>query len=151
MLLLFVFFQAFFYSFKCDELGLHLEEELNLSIEKMREQEVIAAKSPVSAVSDIPVEKLIWLSDSLSRGGSLSCSTSSPSGSRFPHSSLELLLDVEMPTCNISCCESTKQSISPTKNDSMEARLQSRMEDSIQGCLDTAVLVVTSSLPLTSI
>lgn len=150
MLLLFVFFQAFFYSFMSGELGSCLEEELNWSIEKMREQEVIAAKSPVSTVPDIPVEKLIQLSDSLSSGGSLSCSTFPPS-SGFPHSSLELLQDVEMPTCNIKCCESTKQSISPTKNDSMEASLQSTMEDSIQVCLDTAVLVVTSSPPLTSI
>ncbi|XP_045111997.1 nascent polypeptide-associated complex subunit alpha, muscle-specific form-like isoform X2 [Portunus trituberculatus] len=129
----------------CDELGSRLEEELNRSIEKMREEEVAAVKSPVSTQPDIPVARLISLSDSLSSGGSPSGSTSPQSGDGFPHSSLELLQDVEMPTCNISSCDSTKQSISPTKNDSLEAGQQAVTESSTQGCLDTAVLVVTSS------
>ncbi|XP_063848126.1 mucin-2-like isoform X2 [Scylla paramamosain] len=129
----------------CDELGSRLEEELNRSIEKMREEEITAVKSPVLAKPDIPVARLISLSDSVSSGGSPSGSTSPHSGSGFPHSSLELLQDVEMPNCNISCCESTQLSTSPTKNDSMEAGQQATMEGSTQGCLDTAVLVVTSS------
>ncbi|MPC33828.1 hypothetical protein E2C01_027193 [Portunus trituberculatus] len=43
----------------CDELGSRLEEELNRSIEKMREEEVAAVKSPVSTQPDIPVARLI--------------------------------------------------------------------------------------------
>ncbi|XP_050688310.1 mucin-17-like [Eriocheir sinensis] len=145
----------------CDELGFRLEDELNRSIGKMREEEAsgLSSASPPSAQEEEPekevinvhVEKLISLSDSTcSSEGPSANATPKPCSSSSPVSPAELLQDVEMPIWDTEASKLSSASPATPHHANMAtsqqtgASQQAQRGSTTQSHPQTAILVATS-------